>query len=63
VAITFTPDALPIWTYLVRYYEKGFGIPRGLGPVKMAVDTACMFLAAASLAAMWTAGLYYHTFR
>ena len=63
VAITFTPGAPPIWTSLVRYYEKGFGLPRGLSPLKMAFDTACLFLTAATLAVMWTAGLYYHTFR
>jgi type IV secretion system protein VirD4 len=63
VAITFTPGAPPIWTWLVRYYEKGFGLPVGLGSGKMAFDTACLFLAAAMLAVMWTAGLYYGTFK
>jgi hypothetical protein len=29
----------------------------------MAFDTACLFLAAALLAALWTAGLYQHWFR
>ena len=46
VAITFTPGVPPIWTRLVRYYEKDFGLPRGLGPVKAAFDAACLFLAA-----------------
>jgi type IV secretion system protein VirD4 len=58
VAITFTPGVPPIWTRLVRYYEKGFGQPTGLSPAKMAFDTACLFLAAAILAAIWTAGLF-----
>ncbi len=62
VAITFTPGAPPIWTWLVRYYEKGFGLPAGLSPAKMAFDTACLFLAAAMLAALWTAGLYQQWF-
>lgn len=63
VAITFTPGAPPIWTWLVRYYEKGFGLPRGLGPVKMAIDTACLFLSATALAVLWTAGMYYGVFK
>jgi type IV secretion system protein VirD4 len=63
VAITFTPGVPPIWTCLVRYYEKGFGQPTGLSPAKMAFDTACLFLASAILAAMWTAGLFHNCFR
>jgi type IV secretion system protein VirD4 len=63
VAITFTPGVPPIWTWLVRYYEKGFGQPTGLSPGKMAFDTACLFLASAILAAMWTAGLFHNWFR
>ena len=63
VAITFTPGVPPIWTWLVRYYEKGFGLPRGLSPLKMAFDTACLFLTAATLAAMFTAAMFRHTFQ
>jgi type IV secretion system protein VirD4 len=63
VAITFTPSAPPIWTWLVRYYEKDFGRPQGLGPVKAAFDAACLFLAAGLLAVWWTAALFYHTFQ
>lgn len=63
-AITFAgPGVPPIWTRLVRYYEKGFGLPRGLGPVKAALDTVCLFLTAAALAAGFTAALFYHTFQ
>ncbi len=63
VAITFTPGVPPIWTWLVRYYEEGFGLPRGLGPVKMGFDAACLFLTAAMLAAWFTAAMFYHTFQ
>jgi type IV secretion system protein VirD4 len=63
VAVTFTPDSLPIWTSLVRYYERGWNHDARLSPVKMAFDTACLFVTAATLAVMFTAGLYYHTFR
>jgi type IV secretion system protein VirD4 len=63
VAITFTPTAPPIWTWLVRYYEHDFGRPQGLGPVKAAFDAACLFLAAGLLAVWWTAALFYHTFQ
>jgi type IV secretion system protein VirD4 len=63
VAITFTPGVPPIWTRLIRYYEKDFGIPRGIGPVKAAFDAACLFLAASILAVWFTAALIYHTFQ
>lgn len=63
VAITFTPGVPPIWTWLVRYYEKDFGLPCGLGPVKAVFDSACLFLAAAMLAVWFTAALFYHTFQ
>jgi type IV secretion system protein VirD4 len=63
VAITFTPGVPPIWTWLTRYYESDFGAPTGLSPMKMIHDTACVFLSAAALAAMWTAAIFYHVFR
>jgi|SRR5579871_1785584 len=63
IAVTFTPDALPIWTSLIRYYERGWNHDARLGPVKMAFDTACLFVTAATLAVMFTAGFYYRTFR
>jgi len=62
IAITFTPGVPPIWTRLLRYYEKGFGLPRGMGPVKATLDTVCLFLTAALLAAGFTAAVFYHTF-
>jgi type IV secretion system protein VirD4 len=62
-AITFTPGVPPICTWLTRYYERGFGEPTGLSPAKMVLDTACLFLGAATLAVWWTAALFYHTFR
>ncbi len=63
VAITFTPGVPPISTWLTRYYEKGFGLPAGLSPGKMAFDAACLFLAASILAVWFTAGMFYHTFQ
>ena len=53
----------PIWTWLTRYYEKSFGEPTGLSPAKMILDSACMFLCSAMLAALFTAGLFQHSFR
>ncbi len=63
IAITFAPGTPPIWTRLVRYYEKGFGLPCGLGPFRMFWDAACLFITAAMLAAWFTAATFYHTFR
>jgi len=63
VAITLTPGAPPIWTWLVRYYEKGWGYQREMGPVRAAFDTACLFLAAGMLAVLWTAAMIYGTFQ
>jgi type IV secretion system protein VirD4 len=63
IAITFAPGIPPIWTRLVRYYEKEFGAPTGLSPAKLIFDAACMFLAAAMLAVWFTAALFYHTFQ
>jgi type IV secretion system protein VirD4 len=59
VAITFTPDIPPIWTILVRYYEKGFKRPHKMGLLKIIVDTLCLFLLAAMLAVMFTAAISY----
>jgi type IV secretion system protein VirD4 len=63
VAITFTPCVPPIWTWLVRYYERDFCQRHGLSPMKMAFDTACLFAAAAILAGLWTAGIFNHWFQ
>jgi type IV secretion system protein VirD4 len=57
IAITFSPDAPPLWTTLIRYYEWDFKESRGIGPVKAVVDTTCLFLAAAMAAAFVTAAL------
>jgi len=61
VALTFTPGRPPIWTWLTRYYEND--TPTGLTPAKMMLDTACCFFASAIPAVMYTAALFYHTFR
>jgi type IV secretion system protein VirD4 len=63
VALTFTPGVPPIWTWLTRYYEKSFGESTGSSPAKMIFDSACLFLCSAMLAALWTAGLFQHSFR
>jgi type IV secretion system protein VirD4 len=62
VAITFTPGVPPIWTTLVRYYEDGWCLPTSLPPGKCVFDAACLFLAAAMLAVLWTGALLYHPF-
>ena len=62
IAITFVPGFPPIWTRLVRYYEKDFEQPTGLSPSKMVLDATCLFVAAAVLAVWWTAALFLHTF-
>jgi type IV secretion system protein VirD4 len=58
VALTFTPGRPPIFTWLTRYYEKGFGAPTGLSPAMLFLDVACMFLCSAMLAALCTAVLF-----
>lgn len=59
-AITFTQGFPPIASTLVRYYDKSFRMPRRMGLLKAAVDTACLFLTVATLAVAFTAALYYH---
>jgi type IV secretion system protein VirD4 len=47
IAITFTPGIPPIWTRLVRYYEKGFREDSQLGPrVKACVLSVLTFAVA-----------------
>jgi type IV secretion system protein VirD4 len=62
VCITLHPGLPPIMTWLVRYYEKGFRVPPRMSLEKAAFDTACLFLTAASMAAICTAMIYYHTY-
>jgi type IV secretion system protein VirD4 len=62
IAITFAPGNPPIWTRLLRYYEKDFGLPTGLSPLKVALDSASLFVSAAMLAALFTAAMVYHVF-
>jgi type IV secretion system protein VirD4 len=59
VAITFSPDAPPLWTKLIRYYEWDFKESRGIGLVKAVFDTACLFLTASLLAAFFTAAVVF----
>jgi type IV secretion system protein VirD4 len=63
LALAFTPGVPPICTQLVRYYERGFGASTEISPAKMIFDTACLFVGALLLAAMFTAGAFYHTFQ
>jgi len=63
IAITFTPGVPPIWTRLIRYYEDSFKTKRGIGLLKSAFDTACLFLTALFLAVLFTALLTQQTYR
>jgi type IV secretion system protein VirD4 len=62
IAITFAPGNPPIWTWLLRYYEKDFQLPTDLSRLKVAFDTASLFIPAAMLAAFLTAAMFYHVF-
>jgi type IV secretion system protein VirD4 len=53
-AITFVPGCRPLWTTLVRYYEKDFRASREIGAAKAVFDTTCLFLAAMLLAVIGT---------
>jgi type IV secretion system protein VirD4 len=61
VAITFTPGVPPLYTRLVRYYEKEFKKLHRLGPFKTAFYTVRLFLAMAMLAAIVTCALLIRT--
>jgi type IV secretion system protein VirD4 len=62
IAITFAPGSPAIWTWLLRYYEKEFKVTTGLSALKVALNTASLFVPAAILAAWWTAAMFYHVF-
>lgn len=55
VAITFTPGIPPVWSWLVRYYEKAFKNKQGIGLWKCLIDATCLFLWMAMMAVMFTA--------
>ena len=57
IAITFTPGVPPMWTRLIRFYERGSLKSGGIGTVKAVVDTVCLFLLAAMVAFLST-GIY-----
>jgi type IV secretion system protein VirD4 len=58
IAITFVPGMPPIWTTLVRYYERGFPPKGGLSFWKCAFDTVALFFCAAIMATVaWAACL------
>jgi type IV secretion system protein VirD4 len=54
-AIVFTPGVPPIASTLVRYYEKSFRKPRRKGLFMATVETVCLFITVAALAAICTA--------
>jgi type IV secretion system protein VirD4 len=56
--ITFTPGCPPIWTRLIRYYDWDFKLNSGMGLWRSALDSACLFLTALIIAAIWTGVLY-----
>jgi type IV secretion system protein VirD4 len=55
MAITFTPGVPPLATRLVRYYEKDFKQLNGIGPVRMAMCLAWLFLRILFIAVVVTA--------
>ena len=63
LALTFTPGVPPICSCMVRYYERDFGASTAMSPAKMVFDTACLFVGALVLAAMFTAAAFFHTFQ
>lgn len=61
-AITFAPGVPPIATTLVRYDEPSFRKPRRKGLFMAAVETVCLFILVATLAAIFTMTLYTGAF-
>jgi type IV secretion system protein VirD4 len=57
IAITFAPGTPPIWTRLVRYFDKGFRLTHGIGPIKAMLDAVALLAAAAFLAWIVTEAL------
>jgi type IV secretion system protein VirD4 len=57
IAITFTPGAPPIWTTLMRYFDRGFRLTHGIGPIKAVLDAASLLFMAGLIAAMLTEAL------
>jgi type IV secretion system protein VirD4 len=55
IAITFAPGTPPIWTWLVRYFDKGFRLTHGIGPIKAVLDAVSLLLLAALFAVILTA--------
>ncbi len=53
IAISFVPGCRPIWTTLLRYYEKEFKVNRQIGLLNAMFTTAYMFLASALMAGMF----------
>ena len=57
IAITFTPGTPPIWTRLVRYFDRRFRLTHGIGPIKAMLDAVALLAAAAFLAWIVTEAL------
>ncbi len=60
IAITFTPGVPPIWTALVRYYEKGFRKNRQLWPRVKVLGLSVILFAAAMMMILRALGLNIH---
>ena len=59
IAITLSPDAPPMWTTLIRYYEWDFKESRSIGLVKAVFDTACLFVTATLGAVFFTVAVVF----
>jgi type IV secretion system protein VirD4 len=57
IAITFTPGSPPIWTTLMRYFDRGFRLTHGIGPIKAVLDAASLLFTAGLIALMLTEAL------
>jgi type IV secretion system protein VirD4 len=54
-AVIFAPGVPPIASTLIRHYERSFKMPRRKGLFMATVESACLFITVAALAAMVTA--------
>ena len=57
IAITFTPGSPPIWTTLMRYFDRGFRLTHGIGTIKGMLDALALLAGATFLAWVVTEAL------
>ena len=62
IAITFTPGIPPIWTTLVRYYERGFRDNRRIWLRVKVFGLSVALFAAAVMVLMGLSGMNIHRF-